>query len=128
MAHGGGPHDHVWALGYQHDLTVDGRALRFCNVIDEFTRKALATRPRRSLNADRTTGLLDELIMTTGRKPEHIRMHNGPDLTSHALADWAPLGSVGAVFIEPGAPWENGHCESFNGRFRDEFLTEVSPS
>jgi transposase InsO family protein len=26
------------------------------------------------------------------------------------------------VFIEPGAPWENGYCESFNGRFRDEFL------
>ncbi|WP_322860559.1 hypothetical protein U8D42_27650 (plasmid) [Mycobacterium europaeum] len=35
MAHGGGPPDHVWALDYQHDLTVDGRALRFCNVIDE---------------------------------------------------------------------------------------------
>lgn len=115
--------DHVWALDYQHDLTVDGRQLRFLNVIDEFTREALATRPRRSWSADQTTGLLDELIMTTGRKPEHIRMDNGPELTSHALADWARFGSVGAVFIAPGAPWENGYCESFNGRFRDEFLT-----
>jgi putative transposase len=44
-------------------------------------------------------------------------------LTSHALADWARFGSVGAAFIKPGAPWENGYCESFNGRFRDEFLT-----
>ncbi len=24
--------------------------------------------------------------------------------------------------IEPGSPWENGFAESFNGRFRDEFL------
>lgn len=24
--------------------------------------------------------------------------------------------------IEPGSPWENGDCESFNGRMRDELL------
>ena len=24
--------------------------------------------------------------------------------------------------IEQGSPWENGYCESFNGRFRDELL------
>jgi transposase InsO family protein len=27
-----------------------------------------------------------------------------------------------AYIIEPGSPWENGFAESFNGRFRDEFL------
>ena len=26
------------------------------------------------------------------------------------------------LFIEPGSPWENGYCESFNGRLRDELL------
>ena len=26
------------------------------------------------------------------------------------------------LFIEPGRPWENGYCESFNGRLRDELL------
>ena len=32
--------------------------------------------------------------------------------------------SVGAktAYIEPGSPWENGYCESFNGRMRDELL------
>ena len=25
-------------------------------------------------------------------------------------------------YIKPGSPWENGFAESFNGRFRDEFL------
>jgi hypothetical protein len=38
--------DHIWALDYQHDLTVDGRQLRFLNVIDEFTREALARQGR----------------------------------------------------------------------------------
>ena len=26
------------------------------------------------------------------------------------------------AFIAPGSPWENGYCESFNARFRDELL------
>jgi hypothetical protein len=25
-------------------------------------------------------------------------------------------------YIEPGSPWENGYCESFNGKLRDECL------
>ena len=24
------------------------------------------------------------------------------------------------LYIEPGSPWENGYCESFNGKLRDE--------
>jgi len=26
------------------------------------------------------------------------------------------------LYIEPGSPWENGYCESFNGKLRDERL------
>jgi len=29
---------------------------------------------------------------------------------------------VRTLFIEPGSPWENGHCESFIGKLRDELL------
>jgi transposase InsO family protein len=34
------------------------------------------------------------------------------------------LGRIGVktLFIEPGSPWENGYCESFNSKLRDEFL------
>ena len=34
------------------------------------------------------------------------------------------LAQVGAktLYIEPGSPWENGYCESFNGKLRDELL------
>jgi transposase InsO family protein len=27
-----------------------------------------------------------------------------------------------AVYIAPGSPWENGYCESINGKLRDELL------
>ena len=33
----------------------------------------------------------------------------------------AKLGA-GTMYIEPGSPWENGYCESFNGKLRDECL------
>jgi putative transposase len=26
------------------------------------------------------------------------------------------------MYIEPVSPWENGYCESFNSKIRDEFL------
>ena len=26
------------------------------------------------------------------------------------------------AYITPGSPWENGYCESFNGKFRDQWL------
>ena len=29
---------------------------------------------------------------------------------------------VGALYIEPGAPWQNAYVESFYSRFRDELL------
>jgi putative transposase len=30
---------------------------------------------------------------------------------------------VETLYIEPGAPWQNGYGESFNGRLRDELLS-----
>lgn len=114
--------DQMWALDFQVDVTVDGRQIRFLNVVDEFTREALATRAARSFTADATVAVLDELVEALGRRPEHIRMDNGPELTAHALVDWCRYSGVDPAYIDPGSPWQNGICESFNGRFRDEFL------
>lgn len=118
--------DQVWALDFQVDFTADGRQIRFCNVVDEFTREALATAAARSFTADDTTILLDKLIDETGRWPANLRMDNGPELTAVAMRDWCRFAGVATAFIEPGSPWQNGYSESFNGRFRDEFLTTDS--
>ena len=37
------------------------------------------------------------------------------------MPGWLPVGAQTA-FIEPGSPWENGDCESFNSKLRDELL------
>jgi putative transposase len=114
--------DQMWALDFQVDVTSNGRQVRFLNVVDEYTRQALATRAGRSFTSDATIAVLDDLITGLGRRPEHIRMDNGPELTAHALTDWCRYTGVDPAHIDPGSPWQNGICESFNGRFRDEFL------
>ena len=54
--------------------------------------------------------------------PDHIRSDNGPEFTAKAVTGWLDRVEVKTLFIEPGSPWENGYVESFNGKFRDEFL------
>lgn len=90
--------DQMWALDFQVDVTADGRPVRFLNVIDEYTREALATTAARSFTADATAAVLDGLVVMLGRTPAHIRMDNGPELTAHALADWpGPLAELTAA-------------------------------
>ncbi len=38
------------------------------------------------------------------------------------LLRWLAKAGTGMLYIEPGNPWENGYCESFNGKLRDECL------
>jgi putative transposase len=54
--------------------------------------------------------------------PENIRSDNGPEFVAKELRQWLAKVGTGTLYIEPGSPWENGYCESFNGKLRDECL------
>ena len=90
-------------------------------LIDEYTRECLAIRVARRINS---FGVIETFADTMLRHgiPAHIRSDNGPEMTAKVVRDWlAQIGSK-TLFIEPGSPWENGYCESFNGKLRDELL------
>ena len=115
------PHQ-VWAMDFQFDATADGRRLKFLNVIDEHSRLCLAIRVGRRCKAKDVVAVLEELT-SLYPAPVHIRSDNGPEFIAQALRDWCEASSTtSTAYIEPGSPWENGFAESFNGRFRDEFL------
>jgi transposase InsO family protein len=38
------------------------------------------------------------------------------------IREWVAGAGVETLYIEPGAPWENGYAESFNSKVRDELL------
>ena len=54
--------------------------------------------------------------------PAFIRSDNGAEFIDKNVRAWIGAVSAKTAFIAPGSPWENGYCESFNSRFRDELL------
>jgi len=112
---------HVWALDFQHDATSDGRELKFLNIVDEFTREALAVEVDRTIDADETVAVLERLVAEHGA-PANLRADNGPELTARVLREWCEARATATAYIDPGAPWQNAWVESLNARFRDEVL------
>ena len=113
--------NHVWAYDFVQDRTRDGKVLRMLTIVDEFTRECLAIRVERRLGSDEVLEVLAELFVRHGA-PEHVRSDNGPEFAATVVREWLGRLGVGTLFIEPGSPWENGYCESFNGKLRDELL------
>jgi transposase InsO family protein len=65
--------------------------------------------------------ILEQLVEIHGR-PTTIKSDNGPEFVAKKVQEWIKDREIGALFIEPGSPWQNGHNESFNGVFRDGCL------
>ena len=65
-----------------------------------------------------------ERLAAAGRRPLHVVVDNGPEFASKAVDQWAARSGVHLRFIDPGKPMQNGYIESFNGKFRDECLSQ----
>ena len=90
-------------------------------LIDEYTRECLAIRAARRRGSQEVLETLAEVMVWRGI-PEHLRSDNGPEFIAQELRKWLGSLGTGTLYIEPGSPWENGYCESFNGKLRDECL------
>lgn len=113
--------NHVWSYDFVEDRTHNGRKFRMLNIIDEFTRECLAIRIDRKLNSTDVIDVLSDLFILRG-VPGHVRSDNGPEFIAKAVREWIVAVGARTAFIEPGSPWENGYCESFNSKLRDELL------
>ncbi|WP_158793820.1 IS3 family transposase [Granulicella sp. L60] len=116
-AHG----NHVWSYDFVSAKTHDGRTVRMLNLIDEHTRESLLVRPERRWSSAKVIEALADVMVMKG-VPEHIRSDNGPEFVAKDLRKWLADTGAKTLYIEPGSPWENGYCESFNSKLRDEFL------
>ena len=112
---------HVWAWDFLHDRTTDGGALKWFTLVDEYTRECLALEVRRGMTARAVGAVLAEVVRERGA-PAHIRSDNGPEFIARAIRAWMAEAGLETLYIAPGAPWENGYAESFNGKVRDELL------
>jgi transposase InsO family protein len=111
----------VWAIDFQFDSTVDGKAVKIASMIDEHTRSSLLNIVERSITAELLVEELKKVFAAADGPPRVLRMDNGPEFISQALQRFCD-GRVGMSYIPPGTPWNNGHIESFNNRLRKECL------
>lgn len=113
--------NHVWTYDFVHDQTDDGGRLKWLPIVDEYSREVLSLEVARSMTAGDVVRDLERLVRERGA-PEFIRSDNGPEFVARAVRDWIEEKGFKTCFIEPGSPWQNAYIESFNSRFRDEFL------
>jgi putative transposase len=111
----------VWSWDFVFIRTEDGRAVKLMVVLDEYTRECLAIHVARHIRANDALEVFAKL-MTRHGVPEHIRSDNGPEMVAASLRRWLKRLGTSTIYITPGSPWENGYCESFNGKLRDELL------
>jgi putative transposase len=112
-----------WAMDFVHVLINNTEGARILTLIDTFTRVCLAIEIEKRMSASSVARVLNR-VSVDRRLPQRIRIDNGPEYRSKHLGRWAMERGVFLDFIEKGKPHQNGHCESFNGRLRDECLNQ----
>jgi putative transposase len=113
-----------WSIDFVHDQLACGRRFRILNVIDDVTKECLLALADTSISGKRVARELTALVARRGR-PEMIVSDHGTEFTSNAMLGWTGENRIAWHFIAPGKPMQNGICESFNGRMRDELLNET---
>ncbi|EIJ6450416.1 IS3 family transposase [Salmonella enterica] len=110
-----------WSVDFMNDTLVCGRRFRTFNVVDDFNREALSIEIDLNLPAPRVVRVLDRIAANRGY-PAMLRMDNGPEFISLALAEWAEKHAVKLELIRPGKPTQNAFIERFNRTYRTEIL------
>lgn len=111
----------VWSLDFVADRLGHGGRLRMLTLVDEFTRECLAISVKRSQKAVDVQETLAQVMKERGQ-PCYLRSDNGSEFIEKSLQKWLRDKGIDSIFIEPGSPWQNGKCESFNGKLRTECL------
>ena len=91
----------------------DGRSVRLLNLIDEHTRKSLLVRAELRWSSARVITVPADVMVRKGRSGTSS-FEQWTGVPSERLRKWLAKTGAKTLYIEPGWPWENGYCESFN--------------
>ena len=113
--------NHVWSYDFVSHQTHHGQKFRILNIIDEYSRECVASYVAPRIRSNDVIHVLADIFLIHGT-PKYIRSDNGPEFVAKKLLAWFKTLGAAPLFIQPGSPWENGYCESFNGKMRYELL------
>lgn len=112
----------IWTYDFVFDQSLSGKSLKMLTLIDEYTRECLAVEVGVSMTSEKVRSVLQKVCLEKGF-PEMLRSDNGSEFIGQAVNIWLSENRIKPLFIAPGKPWQNGKCESFNGKLRDECLS-----
>ncbi len=96
----------TWSADFMSDSLMTGRRFRTFNVVDDFNRELLGIAIDLNIPSMRVIRALDQIAETRGY-PKKLRLDNGPEFISMAMAEWASNHRVELEFIQPGKPTQN---------------------
>jgi len=114
--------NHVWAYDFVFDTCANGQTLKCLTIVDQWTRECLAIDVAGGIRSGRVIEVLAQLVSVDGA-PRYLRSDNGPEFVAAAILRWLAEAGIDTALIDPGKPWQNATDESFNGKFRDEYLS-----
>ncbi|BCI51707.1 integrase [Mycolicibacterium litorale] len=97
----------VWAIDFQFDSTIDGKAIKIASMIDEHTRESLLNLVERSITGEHLVEELTKVFAAASGPPKVLRLDNGPEMVSRALQRFCE-NKTGMVYIPPGCPHLTG--------------------
>ena len=113
----------MWAYDFVFDTCANGQTLKCLTVIDEWTRECLAIDVAGGIRSGRVIEVLTQLVSVHGA-PRYLRSDNGPEFVAARDPALAARGAASRRRSSiPGSRGRMATDESFNGKFRDEYLS-----
>ena len=113
------PHQ-IWVCDTSY-FKFKGRFWYLMTIMDRDTRQILSAWVGKHHNASLTLQCVKQAIMAAGALPNYFHTDQGKEFMAQAVTHYLELQGVNISVSKKASPWENGHQESFFGRFKDEF-------
>lgn len=113
----------TWAMDFVFDRLQNGTPFRSLTIIDTLSRYVPGILVSPKMEGFLPVDFLEELKAKV-KLPKHIVLDNGPEFLNHVFVSWCERNSIALHFIDPGKPVQNAFIESFNGKYRNEFLNQ----
>lgn len=112
------PHD-LWCSDVSF-LKYQGRFWYLITIVDILTRQVVATDIGKQHNSEFTLSIIKQAINNTKQVPTLFHSDQGTEFMAKKCTDYLESLGVRISASDKASPWQNGHQESFFGKFKDE--------
>ncbi len=110
----------VWCADFTY-IKYQEKFIYLATIIDLYTREIVGWNISRFHSKDLVIGALQDAVKRTTNTPLYLHSDQGSEYDSQEYKETAQLLRITLSMSDKASPWQNGHQESFFGRFKTEF-------